>query len=41
MVGDPSPQVPMREVRERGYKDNFDKFLLLLECKETNQNIET
>ena len=41
MVVYPSPQAPMREVRKRGYKHNFDGFLLLLECKETKQNVET
>ena len=41
VVGDPSPHTPMREVRKRGSKHNFDRFLLLLECKETKKSVET
>ena len=40
-VGDPSPQALMREVRKRGYKHSFDVFFMLLEFKETKQDVET
>ena len=41
MVGDPSPQARMREVRKRGYKHNFVRFLVVVEFKETKKSAET